>query len=297
MKFGFIIPHNFGLNDPNDVLDIATMAESLGFDSVWVNHHVLHAGYVLDRLGDKPYYDALTVLTYVGARTKSVKLGTTVLVLPYLNPIVLAKTLATLDVMSGGRVIVGIGVGSLPEESCALGSDYKNRGSYANESIKIMKELWTNSDPDFQGENYSFSGVKFSPKPLQKPHPPILVGGQSMPALRRAAQLGDGWHPIALSSNKLEIKLKTLNDLLIKNGRSLSGFKVSVRSELNVTEEKITDGTSPTIGTPVQLVESINEYADLGVNEMVFSVSTDNVPFIRNVMERFAVDVMPKCTS
>lgn len=98
-------------------------------------------------------------------------------------------------------------------------------------------------------------------------------------------------------SNKLERKLKTLNDLLIKNGRSLSGFKVSVRLELNVTEEKITDGTSPTIGTPVQLVESINEYADLGVNEMVFSVSTDNVPFIRNVMERFAVDVMPKCTS
>ena len=151
MKFGFIIPHNFGLDSPKDVVDVAVSAEQSGFDSVWVNHHVLHAGYVLDRLDDKPYYDALTVLTYVAAKTNLVKLGTTVLVLPYLNPLVLAKTIATLDVMSGGRMIVGVGVGSLPEESAALGSDYAARGKFANESIEIMKELWTNPLPSYSG--------------------------------------------------------------------------------------------------------------------------------------------------
>ena len=107
MKFGFIIPHNYGLAEPQDMVDVAIRAEGLGFDSVWVNHHVLHAGYVLERLGSKPYYDALTVLTYVAAMTRKVRLGTSVLVLPYLNPIVLAKSLATLDVMSGGRLEVG----------------------------------------------------------------------------------------------------------------------------------------------------------------------------------------------
>ena len=96
MKFGFIIPHNFGLDDPDDVLNIGKRAEELGFDSVWVNHHILNVGYIFDRLGSKPYYDAMTVLTWVAAHTERVRLGTTVLVLPYLNPLVLAKTLATM---------------------------------------------------------------------------------------------------------------------------------------------------------------------------------------------------------
>ena len=116
MKFGFIIPHNFGLDDPDDVLNIGKRAEELGFDSVWVNHHILNVGYIFDRLGSKPYYDAITVLTWVAAHTERVRLGTTVLVLPYLNPLVLAKTLATVDVMSKGRLNVGVGVGALKPE-------------------------------------------------------------------------------------------------------------------------------------------------------------------------------------
>ena len=169
MKFGFIVPHNYGLADPQDLVDVAIRAENLGFDSVWVNHHVLHAGYVLARLGSKPYYDALTVLTYVAAVTQKVRLGTSVLVLPYLNPIVLAKSLATLDVMSGGRLEAGIGVGAMKHESDSLGSDYANRGLYADESIRIMRNLWAEEDPEFKGSFFSYSGVKFPPKPVQKP--------------------------------------------------------------------------------------------------------------------------------
>ena len=104
-------------------------AEQAGFDSVWVNHHVINVGYIADRLGDKPYYDALTVLGWVGAKTERVRLGTSVLVLPYLHPMVLAKALATLDQLSGGRVIAGLGVGSLPEENSILGVEYEDRGA------------------------------------------------------------------------------------------------------------------------------------------------------------------------
>ena len=292
MKFGFIIPHNFGLDSPKDVVDVAVAAETGGFDSVWVNHHVLHAGYVLDRLDDKPYYDALTVLTYVAAKTKSVKLGTTVLVLPYLNPVVLAKTIATLDVMSEGRMIVGVGVGSLPEESEALGSDYSTRGKYANESIEIMKELWTNPLPNYNGNYYSFTGVKFSPKPHQRPHPPILVGGQSMPAMRRAVVHGDGWHPIGLSPQKLEDRLKVINRLLDQNDKDSRYFRISLRSELEVTDTNY-EGSASTVGTPDQLINKISEYERIGVSEMVFSVSTDDVPYISSMIEKFSKEVLP----
>ena len=294
MKFGFIIPHNYGLGNPQDVLDIATKAEELGFDSVWVNHHVLHAGYILDRLGDKPYYDCLTVLTYAAAITRNIGLGTTVLVLPYFNPLVLAKTLATLDVMSGGRLTVGVGVGTLRHESDSLGAQFEGRGSYADESISVMNALWTQQDPTFEGDHFSFSGIKFSPKPTQKPHPPILIGGMSRAALRRVARLGDGWHPNGVAPEGLEEPLGYLQQRLEAEGKKLSDIRLSVRNELTVLDSSDSSAAGPMVGTPDALVGIIEDYAARGVSEMVFQVSTDDVPKIHGAMESFAHHVMPR---
>jgi probable F420-dependent oxidoreductase len=292
MKFGFIIPHNFGLDDPDDVVNIGMRAEELGFDSVWVNHHILNVGYIFDRLGSKPYYDAITVLTWVAAHTKRVRLGTTVLVLPYLNPLVLAKTLATLDVMSKGRLSVGVGVGALKTESDALGSTFETRGRYADESIKIMKELWASEDPEFDGEFFSFSGVKFSPKPAQKPGIPILVGGASKAAMRRAATLGDGWHPISQSMPDLSKNIQTIRRLADEAGRDSSKITVTVRTELDVTDSP-SDGTESTmIGNADQLRATIEQYEELGVTELVLSVSTDDVDRIKRTQDRFAEKVI-----
>ena len=293
MRFGFIVPHNYGLQRPEDVTRVAVRAEELGFDSVWVNHHVLHAGFILDRLGDKPYYDTLTVLTYASALTSRVRLGTSVLVFPYLNPIVLAKTLATLDVLSGGRVIAGVGVGGLRHESDALGKDFERRGAYTNESIAIMKELWTAPDPAFDGEFFRFSGVKFSPKPVQKPHPPVWVGGQSNAALRRVARLGDGWHPTAITPGQLGERLDYLRARLQESGRTMADLTVSVRAELDV----LAAGSEPQglmQATPDHLLRSVESYAVVGVNEMIFAVSTDDSSRIDRVMEAFATQVMPQ---
>ncbi len=292
MKFGFIIPHNFGLDDPDDVLNIGKRAEELGFDSVWVNHHILNVGYIFDRLGSKPYYDAITVLTWVAAHTERVRLGTTVLVLPYLNPLLLAKTLATVDVMSKGRLNVGVGVGALKPESDALGSTFETRGRYADESIKIMRELWESEDPEFDGEFFSFSGVKFSPKPIQKPGPPILIGGASRAALRRVATLGDGWHPIRQSIADLKQNIATIHRLAEEAGRDPSEITVTVRTELDVLDSR-SDGTeSPMIGTADQLLATIEQYEEIGVSELVLSVSTDDVERIQRTQDRFAAQVI-----
>ena len=198
MRFGFALPNHWGVEDPEDLLDLAERAEEAGFASVWVAHHILNAGYVGKRLGLKPYWDALTVLSFVATRTERVRLGTSVLVLPYLHPMPVAKQLATIDVMSGGRLDLGVGVGAMPEENEALGIDYHTRGAVADECIDVLKALWADGSASYAGTHYAFEDAVSSPKPLQRPHPPLLIGGNGVPALRRVARCGDGWHPFLL---------------------------------------------------------------------------------------------------
>ena len=149
MKIGVTIPNNWGVEDPQQVLALGPVAEELGFDSLWVMDHLFNTGYIRERLEDRPYYHPLGTLTYLAATTKTVTLGTSVLVLPYHNPVELAKYAATLDQMSGGRVILGVGVGAMTEEFEALGISMRQRGSLTNESIAIMKELWTSPHPSY----------------------------------------------------------------------------------------------------------------------------------------------------
>ena len=165
MKFGVTIPNNWGIEDPQQVLAFGPLAEELGYDSVWVMDHIFNNGYIRERLDGKPYYNPLATLSYLAATTKNVLLGTSVLVLPYHNPIELAKYTATLDQISGGRVTLGVGVGAMTEEFNALGISMKRRGSLTNECIAIMKELWTNEDPSYHSRRWNFSNLKFSPKP------------------------------------------------------------------------------------------------------------------------------------
>ncbi len=227
MELGFVLPNNWGIPDVDDVVDLAVEAEERGLDSVWVNHHVLNVGYVEDRLGGRPYHDALTVLTAAGARTGRVKLGTSVLVLPYLHPMVLAKTLATIDQLSGGRVIAGLGVGSLPEENAALGVGYDDRGRFSDECIEVMVALWSQDEASFTGEFFGFDGIKTAPKPTQTPLP-IWVGGSGAPARRRAARYGAGWHPMC-SVRGLARRMPKLDQALAAEGRTRADLVVAPR--------------------------------------------------------------------
>ena len=296
MKFGFVIPQNWGLSDPQDVVQFGVRAEELGYDSVWVNHHILNVGYIYDRLEDRPYYDALTVLTWVAARTERVRLGTTVLVLPYLNPLVLAKTIATLDVMSCGRVSLGVGVGMLREENEALGSDFTTRGAYADESIEVLRDLWTSDDPSHSGRFFDYGGFKFSPKPVQSPGVPILIGGMSRAAMRRTARLGDGWHPNGGTVSQLGDRFDALKTMCAEFDRDPGEVSLVVRGELDVLDTPSEDPSTPMIGTPDQLLRSIEAYESIGVSEIVLQVGTDDVDHIRRVQESFAEQVLPRVT-
>ncbi|MYE45762.1 MAG: TIGR03619 family F420-dependent LLM class oxidoreductase [Chloroflexi bacterium] len=272
MRFGFALPNHWGVEDPEDLLDLASRAERAGFASVWVAHHILNAGYVGERLGMKPYWDALTVLGWVASRTERVRLGTSVLVLPYLHPMPLAKQLATIDVLSGGRLDLGVGVGAMPEENEALGVDYHTRGAQADECIDVLKALWADGSASYAGAHYAFEDAVSSPKPLQRPHPPLLIGGNGIPALRRVARSGDGWHPFLLTAEQMEQRLPRLDEELAKAGRSREEISVSLRVEMD---------TVPTR-------EAAEVFAALGIDELVIALNSGDADEQRRRLDQAA---------
>jgi probable F420-dependent oxidoreductase len=289
MRIGFSLHNNWGVEDVQALIELACRAEALGFASVWVHDHVFNAGHVFTRIGRKPYYEPLTLLSYVAARTQRVGLGTSVLVLPYHNPIRLAKTAATLDVLSGGRLTLGVGVGGVESESNALGSPYAERGAITDEAIAIMKELWTQDDPRFAGKYYRFSGMPFSPKPLQQPHIPLLIGGNSRAAIRRAVRLGDGWHPFALSPEALRQGIGYLWEQAQVIGRDVAEVPVSVSLPLGRPTAR-----GDALGTdPGAIVRKTQAFASIGVQTLVIPGHTGDMAEILPAMDMLAREVLP----
>ena len=290
MKIGYSLSNNQGMEDIQGVIDLATRCEDLGFDSVWASEHVFNVSYVYDRIGDKPYYEPLTVLTYVAAKTSTIGLGTSVLVLPYHNPIRLAKVAATLDVLSGGRMMLGVGVGVIEEELEAMGSPFAERGAITDETIAIMKELWSNEDPSYQGKYHSFSGMKFTPKPVQKPHIPIIIGGTSKAAIRRAARSGAAWHPTALSPEVLAQGMEYLKEQVVTAGRDPSEVEVSVSAAIGSTHNH----NRYSLGEdPEEVLERAQKYQEMGVGRLVVSPNTRDQSQLRPIMEMIAEVVIP----
>ena len=289
MQIGISLHNNWGIEDVQAMVQLASRAEALGFASIWVHDHVFNAGHVFHRIGDKPYYEPLSLLSYVAARTERVALGTSVLVLPFHNPIRLAKTAATLDVLSGGRLILGVGVGGVAPESEAMGSPYAERGAITDEAIAIMKELWTRDDPSFVGQYYRFSGMKFSPKPLQKPHIPLLIGGNSRAAIRRAVRLGNGWHPSTRSPEALRQGIRYLHEQAQAVGRQTAEVPVSLSIPLGRPTAR-----GDALGIePGDIVERIRAYADLGVQMIAIPGHTDQMSEILRSMDMLAGKVLP----
>jgi probable F420-dependent oxidoreductase len=292
MKFGFSLSNNQGIDDVQTIVRLAIRAEELGFDSVWASDHVFNVSYVFERIGDKPYYDPLTILSYVAAFTTRIRLGTSVLVLPYHHPMRLAKAAATLDVLSGGRVILGVGVGVVEQEFNALGSVYAERGAITDEAIAIMQALWTQAVPSHQGRLYRFSGMPFAPKPVQKPHIPIVIGGVSRAAIRRAARVGNGWHPLAMSPEVLREHIRYLAEQAQAAGRASVDIPVSISLPLQGGRAgRYTLGT-----TPAEIVRNVQAFASLGVETVVVAPSTGDAQALMPALEMIAREVMPAFT-
>ena len=298
MKFGVTVPNNWGIEDVNEALSFGPLAEELGYDSVWVMDHLFNNGYIRERLDDRPYYHPLATLSYLSATTRRVLLGTSVLVLPYHNPVELAKYTATLDQMSGGRVTLGIGVGAMTEEFDALGIPMSERGALTNESIRVMRELWSSPAPSYHSRRWNFDDLRFSPKPVQQPHIPLWIGGASPGALRRAARLGDGWHPSGLTPEQYAAGREEVRTLAEQAGRDPDALIWSARVEVEATPGPSSDRAANRARIPggdlEQTALSIAAYREAGVEHLVLALNTGDVGRIRSLMEELAEHAIPQ---
>jgi probable F420-dependent oxidoreductase len=267
----------------------AIAAEQLGFESLWRGDHLLIPRevasiypYTSDGVApldpDGPVLDVLTVLAFVAQATSRIRLATGVLVMPLRHPVHVARAVGTLDVLSHGRAILGLGVGWLREEFELLDSEYSTRGKRTDEAIGAINALWTQADPVFVGEHYQLSGAAFEPKPVQRPRPPIVIGGESPRALRRAAELCDGWYGHLASPEAAEAVATDLRRRRAEADR-VEPFEVTIRADASITPDEV------------------RRFEDAGVDRVVLQIGSfsdveamEDVAAMRTVAERLGLE-------
>lgn len=295
MQFGISIPNNQGVESARTLADLAAEAEAEGYGSVWVSEHLFHASYVDKRLGNRPYHEALTVLTACAMRTERALLGTSVLVLPWHHPARLAKTLATIDDLSAGRVVLGIGVATTEDEFQALGVPFRQRGRIANEMLDAMKTLWRDEYPEHHGRYHDFQGLRFSPKPVQKPGIPIWVGGNSDAAIERIVRHGDGWHPLRQSPEEVAQKRALILQRARAAGRSdLETLPIAVRLAVAFKHhawDRPVEQRRAALGSAAEMRALVDAYAAAGVTHVIVDSGLGNPAEIRAVHRRFIDEV------
>lgn len=294
MQFGLHLPH-LGRSASRDVLrGFAQAAEASGFDSLWVSDHVivpkrLASRYPYNESGafpfrpDAPFLDPIATLLFVAGCTERARLGTAVLIVPYRNPVVQAKELATLDFVSAGRLILGIGTGWMEEEFTALSVPFAHRGGRTDEYLALIKRLWTSEDTSFSGRYYRLEDVGFAPKPLQQPHPPIWGGGHSAAAFRRGGRYCDGWLGANVSPHEVAAQFARVQHYAREAGRDPSALTLAARIPLRYAP-----------GNEQALRDAVAAYRAAGASHLIFDMGVRSVEAARETMERVMASVLAK---
>jgi probable F420-dependent oxidoreductase len=292
MRYGIALPNFTDVASPDAIEAAAAVAERLGWDAAWTTDHVLvdqgeaAADYRVN-------YDAIQTLAWVAARHPSLRLGTSVLVVPQRNAVVLAKELATLDALSGGRVVAGVGVGWNAREFANLGAGdrFPVRGAYLSETIALWRHLWSGTDAPFAGRFHQLDDFVFGPLPPQGAGLPIWIGGRSEPALRRAGRLADGYHSSATSPDTYAERLPVIRAAAEAAGRPMPALSARVRVEFGPPAE----GASyyAMRGTSEEVAAEVRKFAALGVADLALSWAGVPGPEIAAAAERFAAEVAP----
>lgn len=256
MQIGISLPHFRRLVSAAAVRTIAQHAEVIGLDSIWVTDHMLLTDADVQRFGTV-FYEPLVTLSWAAAVTTKIRIGTSAIILPYRNPKITAKQLATIDVLSAGRLIFGCAAGWSESEFRALGADFENRGKIADENLRIIKEAWMTGRVD---------GLVCEPEPVQKPHPPIWVGGNSKRGMRRAAEFGDAWHPTRPTADDIRAGKTHLQSL---TPRPLA---IAAREPFKIDERLPADRAKPFLGPRKHVMESFHEFKELGVAHFVIDL-------------------------
>ena len=316
MQFGFGAPVSGPLSTPENLARIAVEGEKMGYDYATISDHVviprdIEARYPYSDTGEFPgrsrgdRHEQLTAVAFVAGKTSRLRLVTSVTVVPHRPAVLLAKMLATIDVLSNGRLTFGIGAGWMKEEFEALGvPPFPERGAVTDEYLMACRELWTKDDPRFAGKHVKFANVLFEPKPVQKPHPPVWVGGESGPALRRTAKLGDGWYPIGTnpqhrldSMKRFAAGVERLRRLTHEAGRDQSQIALAYRitSWGKSLPARADDGERRLFsGETADVIGDLRAFKEFGVGHVDFNFDGATADAMIANMRRFREDILAK---
>src|SRR5262245_39891460 len=291
------------------ILELAALAEAAGVESLWVADHVIFpttfaSAYPYSATGafpidmtQEPLLEPLATMGVLVGATQRVKIGTAVLVMPYRNPVLLARMLVTLDVLSGGRTMLGAGVGWLAEEFAALDArPFAARGRVTDECIEIVKRICLGGEVTFQGEHYQLGPVVSRPGSVQRPHPPILIGGTSRAALQRAASLGDGWLSTGLHHERLRERLGTLQKLCEAQGRRFADISLGHKLFINIGEARHSADGSREAGTgsEAHIVDDLRRLVDLGYSNIIVRYRGNDAEEQRKQLHTLIAHIIPK---
>lgn len=305
MKFGVFLPIS-GRAAAGVLMEAARGAEALGYDSVWTADRIIipweiNTPYNYSASGqfivppDRPFLEPLTCLAFLAGGTEKIRLGMSVLVLPYRHPLYWSKVATTIDHLSRGRLILGVGIGWMVEEFEALGVPFKDRAAIFDEQVRIINLLWDQERPRFEGRHYRFGELAFYPKPLQKPRIPLWVGGEGERAQRRAAKYGDAWFPyfVRITARELAARFDNVRRWAAEAGRDPDHLRLSCCLPIEITREPIPQEEDRLAGNPEQIVQALRGFKKIGVKHMSLQFMVPHWPERREQIERFAREVMP----
>ena len=288
MRFGYILPNYGNKIAPEQLLEIARACEEYGFDSVWATDHVVMPTELREPYGE--LLEPLTTLAYVASRTDRLRVGTSCIVLPQRNPILVAKQAATLDVFSNGRVILGFGAGWAEKEFGFLNADFARRGKVMDESIRLMKALWRDDVVDFDGEFFHLKDALLLPKPARRDIP-IWIGGNGPAAVKRAVRLGDGWHPVGPDVGDFRLGAEEIKN----SGREVT---LSARMTTDVRKKREPfigangEKRVAVSGTADEIRREIDAYADAGLQYYCASINHPAASDIIADLRKFSAEVV-----
>ncbi len=283
MKIGFGLPNIGPLGSADNMLKVAERAESLGYDSLWTIERLLwpvkpQTPYPVTADGSLPEgykysLDPLDTLTFAAARTKRIALGTSVLDMPYYNPVTLARRLTTIDVLSNGRLRVGLGLGWSQDEMDATNANMRQRGAMADEFLQVLKAIWTTNPVKYDGKFFCVPQSYISQKPVQKPHPPIYLAAFAPAALKRLATMADGWNPVAIPVAGMTQMFGAVQQMAKEAGRDPSSLAMVVRANLHITDKPPGAERGIFAGTLEQIREDAQACAKIGAHELIYDVT------------------------
>jgi len=292
MDLGCHLPNQGTLATREALLTFAREAEARDVASLWVSDHVVfprnQSGYYpggrFPHPPDTPYLEPVTLLAAAAMCTSKARLGASVFILGHRRPVVMAKMLTTIDALSQGRLICGFGVGWWKEEFDALGIDFPRRGRQGDEMLRLFKELWTKDRPDFQGEFFTVRDIGFAPKPVQRPHPPLWIGGDSPGAFRRVVAHGDGWHATSKTPEQLQEALGRLRAVADAAGRSMDTLELSIRMTLR---------PELLAGNAQAAIDQLAGYKRLGLTHVALDFRRPTLAEMLEVLDRVTRDIRP----